>query len=476
MSLFKRRKAHQARKKHRKIPFDIYEQHIGIVGLGAAGKTVFLTSLIDHIRLDGFRERQGVSLTNFREHDRKAVAGNWFPYKLYRARIADECRWPAKTGTALHYVCNFRRTDWSIPIRLHFYDLPGERIADASMFARKFSAWSQHTLTALAENRAVEKDVKAYAEFCNDSENGAAAIAHRYKLLLGKLVKEYRTLITPSTYILDLDGSMIENEDEDLNIWAEKRAVGLGKDQEFAPLPESVFEARPDLVKEFDSVYRSYRNVVVKPLFSRLKKCHQLYILVDIPGLLSASTHKFNDAVALIEDLLESCAPTNRFLRRACDRLIPHRLGLRRIKRLGLVATKSDMVRRKESDRLKSLLREMARRHVNDLQIFGVHTNLFTCASVYCTKECSDEEKLCGYPIYGEEGQPRFLSPLEDAKPEELSVDALPKEWPRHWNPGEFSFPEVYPLVPVNFGKAPEEEGLWDVLSFICGGGSHGDF
>ncbi len=473
MKLLQRKNTHQAKRRGGIIPYDVFEQHIGLVGLGNAGKTVFLTSLIDHIRLDGFKGRHNVSLTNFKAHETAGGDVKPFCYKLFRELIANECSWPPKTGEMLHYGFDFRRSDWKIPVRIHFYDIPGERIADASMFDRGFRDWSQHTLTCLSENRTAAKNIGAYTKFCEASENDAEAIAHRYKLLLGGLLTEYSALITPSTFLLDMEGKT--PEDETAENCSSNRWVGLGKGREFAPLPDSVFKDRPELVKQYEAAYKDYRKNVVKPIFGRLSKCQQLLILADIPGLLCASTYRFNDAVALIEDMLKSLKPRYPKWKKIPDWFLPHRFCLSGIKRLALVATKSDMIRRSETDLLKSLVKEMAGRQLNDLRTYGVQTDIFTCAAVRCTDKSERPECLRGYPIFSEEGVFLPVPVQEGARMTEYPVDSLPSTWPRNWKPEDYSFPDVYPLMPVNFGKAPDQEGLWDILSFICGGGGRDD-
>ena len=465
-----KRKTNQPSRKMRKIPYDVYVQHVGLVGLGGSGKTVFLTSLIDHIRLDGFK-RSGVTLTNFTPHEKNNKIGRPFPYKLYRACIADNCTWPAKTGEVLSYGFDFRRSDWSCPIRLHFYDLPGERIADAAMYGRTYAKWSMFTLGALADNTCVASKISEYEDSCRTATNTAQDIVKAYKLILGSLAEKYRALITPSTYMLGLDGKMLE--DATPEIWAAQRVVGVDANSQFAPLPPEVLRDRPDLAKEFEMAYGSYGKRIVKPLFSRLRRCQQLLVLVDIPGLLSASTDRHNDAVAIIEDLFKSCKPGQSWVGRYWDILVPHRWEKKGIKRLALVATKSDIIRRQDADRLKDLAREMAGRQLNDLKIKGVKSDIFTCASVLCTEKDDAEDHLRGYCVYDEEGNGLPPPGKPGAKMRSYKVDSLPQSWPRNWEPEFYHFPEVYPLMPVNYGKATEQEGLWDILSFICGGGSH---
>jgi predicted YcjX-like family ATPase len=72
---------------------------IGVVGLYASGKTVFLTSLINHLRNhDPGRFRLGdgtVTLRKFREHTPEPDWGQ-FEYERFRDAFVGKC-WPGKT-------------------------------------------------------------------------------------------------------------------------------------------------------------------------------------------------------------------------------------------------------------------------------------------------------------------------------------------------------------------------------------------
>lgn len=461
-------KPHQAGKKHRLYPGDRYDQHIGLVGLGNAGKTVFLTSLIDHIQLNGFSSRRGISLTNFRELDVDHRSGQAFPQKLFRQKIARNHIWPPKTGHVLNYACEFRRSDWKLPIRLHFYDLPGERIADAAMYPNQYVEWSKHTLKELSQNIEAEAELAGYEELCKSPDADAHAILEKYKHILLKLINAYGALITPSTFILGLDGKKIDLEST--NHCNLDRPLGIDQNNQFAPLPAIVIKQRPELAKQFESAYKAYKTKVVDPVFSQLRKCQQLLILVDVIGLLRESVDAYNDASTLVTDLINSCDPHNPKWGEILDWILPHRFARRRVKRVCLIGTKMDMalsVDIKES-KMNALLKEMAGSQLNNLRTYGVDHNILTCASVISMADGSTSKSRKGYFVFDENGTP-CAPPAKGQVKTECEVSALPDSWPEHWAQGEFIFPDVYPNVPENMRKPPLQEGLWDIFEFICG-------
>src|SRR5438067_283033 len=133
------------------------EHRIGVVGLHTSGKTVFLTSLINHLKdHDPARFRLGngdVTIRRFRE---LALDRGWDPfnYKGNRDAVVHDGTWPRKTTDRAQYTCAFERSDWRLAdAKLKFYDLPGERIADAIMALRIYKDWSDHVLGLIANDK-----------------------------------------------------------------------------------------------------------------------------------------------------------------------------------------------------------------------------------------------------------------------------------------------------------------------------------
>ena len=109
-------------------------RRIAVVGTTFSGKTVFLTSLInhlkDHVPAD-FHLGPKVRIKRFREEAVPSEVGSQFPYREYREAIATEGKWPRKTCDTSHYVFTFERTDWKFTsCAIDFFDFPGERHED----------------------------------------------------------------------------------------------------------------------------------------------------------------------------------------------------------------------------------------------------------------------------------------------------------------------------------------------------------
>src|SRR5262249_31326801 len=140
------------------------EIRVGVLGLYASGKTVFLTSLLNHlIDHDRDRFRLGNGTVTVRKFQEQPTDLGWprFDYEANRDAFVHQ-RWPRKTRDRAEFVCTFERSDWWISdARLRFYDLPGERIADAVMVARDYAGWSDHVLKLF-------RDDTEYRSCCTD--------------------------------------------------------------------------------------------------------------------------------------------------------------------------------------------------------------------------------------------------------------------------------------------------------------------
>src|SRR5262245_10593142 len=108
------------------------ECRVGLVGLYASGKTVFLTSLLNHLQdhdPDRFRLGAGlgspaVSIRKFRS---LPTDPGWerFNYDGNREALVHRHRWPEKTKDRSQFVCAFERSDWRFSdVKLKLFDLP----------------------------------------------------------------------------------------------------------------------------------------------------------------------------------------------------------------------------------------------------------------------------------------------------------------------------------------------------------------
>ena len=449
-----------------------YDRSIALVGLGNSGKTVFLTSLIDHLKnhgqgttplvLTSAKQGETVQITHFEEIKEKHGFEK-FPFAENRRKLAEKADWPEKTEDVYEFGCRFKRSDWSRDVRLRFLDMPGERIQDFEMRDRDYGQWSDFCLELWGQDAESRGLVQGYLKLLDSqsADVGEDGILRAYKVLLGRFYLGYRAFITPSYYLLDGDGATIPDVG-DPEGWADFRFSGRKKGEEFAPLPAHVRAQQPELCKKFSERYDTYKETVPEKIFRKFAGCHRLIILVDIPTTLAASTARYNDQVETLESILKACRAGKRWLAiKLLDIVVPY-FKLPGISRIALVATKADMVRVGETGKLRKLLEEMTRNTVKD---FDVESRYFTCAAIQSTVPVGDSE-LQGYTKMDEEHNLR-APPQGDEPKQRFEVCSLPDSWPEDWKPGNYRFVEVYPTFPKKRNTPPVQEGLGPILDFL---------
>ncbi|MCX7011086.1 MAG: YcjX family protein, partial [Candidatus Sumerlaeota bacterium] len=323
------------------------ERRIAVTGITHGGKTVFLTSLIHHLSehdADEFRFGRRAQITEFREVRTRARYGEHFRYKAYLDRLARLGQWPEKTRDCLHYGCEFRRSDWRwIGSRLLFFDLPGERIADAAIAANpNYADWSEEILAHFADHSAYEEQAQPFLALQERAGLGLHELIGEYKRTLGRLILNYKPLISPSTFLLDPQGRPARGGTaEEL---AERQTAGLGPrtgggaPREFAPLCAVARARHPMLAALMAQHYREYRRQIVLPIFGELLRAHRMIVLIDIPMLLAGGDGRFNDNRQILMNLFETLRPDSSLGGRLMRALT---FWTRPLDRIALVAAKA---------------------------------------------------------------------------------------------------------------------------------------
>ena len=123
---------------------------IAVIGGFQAGKTVFTTAFLNHIKHHdpnllklGKADKSGSPLLIHFDEELKTKSNvseiSRFPYEEYRAEASE--KWPRKTKATSRFLCNFFISNWFWTNgELLVVDIPGERYADISMADKDFSA------------------------------------------------------------------------------------------------------------------------------------------------------------------------------------------------------------------------------------------------------------------------------------------------------------------------------------------------
>jgi len=448
---------------------------VGIVGMYNSGKTVFLTSLINHLKNhnpNAFRlGDDGIGVSKFRTGE---ADPGWklFDYELTRF-LFKEKRWPAKTREPMQFVCSFQRTDWKLhDVKLKFFDLPGDRLADAVMLTSSYAEWSDHILKRLRTDSDHETN---FAEFLQRVELGGEAVAadwlRDYKIGLANSILKYRPYVSPSTFHLDVrDVKFRPASRESPEAIADQRCVGLDSDSEFTPLPADVRAKHPVLSGQFEAHYRRYREKIVMPLFTTLSRCDSLIVLVDVLTILASGHGMYVDHEQMLDDLLRVLDPgqslLGRMMRRGAGLLLPHSFRPAKISRVAFVAPKLDLVaEQSDKGKMSGLVEEMAWDWVRDRD--GLDLIFTNCSAVVSTEpfDSDGQQFLKGVLLRGPDG--KIVPPGE---PQKFEVSSVPDEWPETWEPGRYYFPEVYPEIPKFVKRPPKQVNLDQILEFVVSG------
>ena len=140
---------------------------LGVTGLSRAGKTVFITALVDNLvnggKLPVLRAAAEGRIARVHLEPQPDDAVPRFPYEEHVAAIAGpERRWPVSTRrvSQLRVTIEFERVGaWggarAQSLNLDIVDYPGEWLLDLALLDKSYGEWSRETIAAArAKSRA----------------------------------------------------------------------------------------------------------------------------------------------------------------------------------------------------------------------------------------------------------------------------------------------------------------------------------
>ncbi len=454
-----------------------FKRTIGIVGIGGAGKTVFLTSILSHLKYHDTKKLR-LNLDNNKVADiikfkeiQEGMSLDVFALEKYRNTLLDSKTWPDKTTDTSYFRCHFERTDWSwSDIDLTFLDVPGERFNDAVMFSGdgSFEHWSDTVLKRITDDPKCQRLAEEYLQVLDDEKNKVSPdfkkITQAYKRTLARFMLDYGAFITPSVFALNTQGQQPEYS-TDVNKIAESALTGRSMNSEFAPLPSHFRENNPPLTRLFSNFYNDYRSHVVEKLFKQLSKCDKLLVLIDIPGLLAANVGRCNDMEVILEHILEATVKDtgiSSFFTDILNIVIPSSMRMSQLKNIAFIANKADMISYSEVDKLKQLLCDFVKSKIKNYP--HIQHEYFVCSALRSTQ--MNNQALLGYPIYDVDGK-QTRPPRPTDLMSHLYPSDLPECWPDYWDTGQYFYPDVWPDIPHKKTSPPHQNGLENIFHFI---------
>ncbi|HOB75890.1 MAG TPA: YcjX family protein [Phycisphaerae bacterium] len=456
--------------------FHTVAHRVGVVGLYRAGKTVFLTSLINHLQNHDPRVlpiADGQSRIIFRRQLPPENGFEEFPYFEHRDKLVYSRQWPVKTRATCQYRCQYYRSDWNLSRgELSLLDFPGERLADLPMAGCTYGQWSDFILTLFREHNEYRVYSQPYLDLLARPDASPEALINTYRRVLKDLFLNFRPVISPSTFILTDAGLWVGDLPPEQRF--ETNYVGLDRENQFLPLPREVRDRRPELAGAFASRYEVYRERIAVPLARWMQKCDELVVLVDVTTLLAGGLGMYEGNRELLRNLMTFLNPgqnlwgvslsvigrTLRMFRPLHD-YVSEKWDLTwgGIRRIAFVATKADKVHASQRQHLQMLLKDMVEDLVGPYVEGSIRLDVdyFVCAAVNSTRSTADGRL-----------QARFRS---SDKTEVYTPSLVPTAWPHEdWSEMGLRYPNVAPWMPPRRDAPPDHLELNRVADYLLNG------
>ncbi|PRY66490.1 hypothetical protein B0H98_101481 [Vreelandella songnenensis] len=361
---------------------------LAVTGLSQAGKTAFLTSLVNQLRhagveaqLDLLPAARDGRLLGAQRLNQPDLGVPRFPYDPGMAALRDTPpRWPEPTRgiSELRLQLRYRpaQSGWFTPelahLTLDLFDYPGEWLLDLPLLQHDFYSWCQaQTLLEGEQRRALFREwlaaVEALDPTAEADEAQLAHLAEAYAQGLRRAKQAGFSDLQPGRFLLpgELEGAPV---------------------LQFFPLPhldtpKEMLDSLPDntLYATLAARFRYYQQQVVKPFYrDHFKRFDRQIVLVDVLGALNAGPERFEDLSRALRQLMQSFDYGKRSLL--------SRLFAPKIDRLAIAATKADHVTPDQHGHVVQLLEALLAEPLKDLRFANVPVKALSLAAIRATE------------------------------------------------------------------------------------------
>lgn len=385
---------------------------LGVTGLSRAGKTVFITAVVNALlkggRFPAFEAQGSGRITRCYLEPQPDDTLPRFDFEAHAGALSGANRhWPDST----HRISQLRITVEYAPSslmarslgggRLHvdIVDYPGEWLLDLPLMNMSYAEWSATTLAAsrtaprLAHAGDWHSLIAALPASGPADESAAITAAGVFTAYLGRCRAEDVALssLPPGRFLMpgDFRGSPL---------------------LAFSPLdvrPAAVFAAG-SLGALMERRYRSYVASIVKPFFfDHFARLDRQVVLVDVLSALNAGPSAVRDLEQALTSIL-AC------FRQGANSPLSALFG-RRISRVLFAATKADLLHHSSHDRLQAILGLLVRDAMQRASHAGAGLEVAALSAVRATREAQVRQGgetlacIAGIPLAGERmGETRF--------------------------------------------------------------------
>jgi predicted YcjX-like family ATPase len=376
---------------------------LGVTGLSRAGKTVFLTALINNLtagaRLPVLAASAEGRIVRARLEPQPDDAVPRFEYEEHLASLSGpDRRWPQSTRriAELRLTIEFERAGtWGArrsSLTLDLVDYPGEWLLDLPLLDKSYATWSRETLAAsetparapLAEKwRAalIGLDPDAHAD-----EDTARRVAELFTGYLRRARDGVYALSTlpPGRFLMpgDLEGSPALTF----------APIAVGDGETIAP---------GSLAAMMERRYEAYKTHVARPFFrDHFARLGRQIVLVDALSALNSGPAALKDLENALTEIMHAF--------RAGRASWLGSIFRPRIDRILFAATKADHLHHKSHDRLEAILRALTAKAIARAEGVGAEIDVIALAAIRATREAEIRtggetlDAIIGVPEKGE--------------------------------------------------------------------------